>query len=148
MRILQAIKRIIQKEVKEIETETKVLDEKRGTIQRALAQSKTACKDLPDTDRFLKGLFWTGWKVNSIETPTMLAGQEFADVRFLGIEVDGDHVRPIEYQETLTNPDNQLADMQRIVADVRGKLAKMGEWYPIILTRNPYYTNYFESRVK
>jgi hypothetical protein len=148
MKWFQAMKNVIKREAEKIQVEEKVLDEKRFRIQKALEQSKTACKGLNFNDKLLKGLYFSGWKVNSVETSTMIAGQLVTNVRFMGIEVKGDHIQPFEYQETLTNPESQVADMQRIVATIREKVYKMNEWYPIILKSNSYYENYIESRIR
>lgn len=147
MAILQAIKRVIQKEEKEIETEEVALDERRKVLQKKLAQSKTACTGLSTDDKLLKGLYWSDWKVSALETPEMVQGQQFAHVRFMALVEEKNRIFLVEYQQTLYNKDKQLAEMQVVVANIKEKMARYNEWYPVILKDNPYYVNYFESRV-
>jgi hypothetical protein len=147
MRFLQALKRVVEDKAKDIEVEEKALDEKRSLIQKKLAQSKTACDGLSISDKLLKGLYFTGWITNPIETPEMVQGQEYCHVHFMAI-VDEKNILPVQYQKTLYNKEKEVAEMQVIVAEIREKMGKYKEWYPIILNKNPYYVNYFESRLR
>ena len=148
MKIFKALKRVAQKEIEKINIEEKHLKETRDQIMIALEQGRNASKGLENDDKQIKGLYWTGWKVNGVESSTMVQGQTVASVMFMGITKDKEHWRLFDYQEDITNPQLLAGEMQRIVVEIKGELVKLDEWYPVILQNHPHYKNYFEERIK